>query len=243
MWGNPLYDWDYHDRTGYAWWKRRISHCLKLYDVLRIDHFRGFDEYFSIPASDSTAANGHWEKGPGMRLFNALKEDERITPDSIIAEDLGFLTPSVVELVKQTGFAGMKVIEFAFDSRDTGSGYFPHTYTPNTVVYTGTHDNQTLRSWYGELTDKDRKLADDYLGFTDRTTPSERNRSFIRLAMESVSDTCIIPIQDYLVLGAEARMNRPSTLEGNWTWRLEQGRLDGGLTGWIRRITEITERL
>ena len=137
----------------------------------------------------------------------------------------------------------MKVIEFAFDSRDTGSGYFPHTYTPNTVVYTGTHDNQTLRSWYGELTDKDRKLADDYLGFTDRTTPSERNRSFIRLAMESVSDTCIIPNQDYLVLGAEARMNRPSTLEGNWTWRLEQGRLDGGRTGWIRRITEITERL
>ena len=243
LWGNPLYDWACHEKTGYRWWKMRIAHCLKLYDVVRIDHFRGFDEYYSIPAGDTTAAGGHWEKGPGMRLFHALKEDPRVTADSIIAEDLGFLTPSVMELVRETGFAGMKVIEFAFDSRDTGSGYLPHCYTPNTVVYTGTHDNQTLLSWYGELTDRDRADADDYLGFKKDTAPEDRNWAFIRLAMESVSDTCIIPIQDYLVLGREARINQPSTLNGNWTWRLSEDSFDDGLIARIRRLTEITERL
>ena len=243
LWGNPLYDWDYHEKTGYAWWKKRISHCLKLYDVVRIDHFRGFDEYYSIPAGDTTAANGHWEKGPGMRLFHSLKEDPRVGEGSIIAEDLGFLTPSVMELVRDTGFPGMKVLEFAFDSRDTGSGYLPHSYTPNTVVYTGTHDNQTLCAWYGELTPEDRRKADDYMGFTPETTARERNRAFIRMAMESVSDTCVIPVQDYLVLGAEARMNHPSTLSGNWTWRMTEDAIDEELLGWIRRITEITERI
>ncbi len=242
MWGNPLYDWPYHEATGFAWWKSRIAHCLKLYDVVRIDHFRGFDEYYSIPAGDPTAANGHWEKGPGMRLFHALKENPLVTQSSIIAEDLGFLTPSVQRLVRESGFAGMKVIEFAFDSRDTGSGYLPHSYTPNTVVYTGTHDNQTLSAWYWELSPEDRRRTDDYLGFTNQTTSLERNRALIRLAMESVSDTCIIPVQDYLVLGQEARMNRPSTMSGNWTWRMTEGAFSEELTAWIRRITELTER-
>ena len=242
LWGNPLYDWGYHEQTGFAWWKKRIAHCLKLYDVVRIDHFRGFDEYYSIPAGDVTARNGHWEKGPGIRLFEALKADLPVTRESIIAEDLGFLTPSVIRMVQDSGFPGMKVIEFAFDSRDTGSGYLPHAYIPNTVVYTGTHDNQTLRAWYGELTPEDRKLADDYLGFTDRTLPEERNRAFIRLAMESVSDTCVIPIQDYLCLGEEARMNHPSTQGGNWRWRLTEGQIGVDLIGWVRRITRITGR-
>ena len=242
LWGNPLYDWDYHEKTGYEWWKKRIAHCLKLYDVVRIDHFRGFDEFYCIPAGDQTAARGHWEKGPGMRLFRALKENPLVTAGSIIAEDLGFLTPSVVNLVRESGFAGMKVIQFAFDSRDTGSGYLPHSYTPQTVVYTGTHDNQTLSAWYEELTPEDRRRADDYMGFTDKTTAAERNRAFIRLAMESVSDTCVIPAQDYLVLGEEARINRPSTMNGNWTWRMTEGAFDEDLTKWIRRITEITER-
>ena len=243
LWGNPLYDWAYHEKTKFGWWKKRIAHCLKLYDVVRIDHFRGFDEYYSIPASAATAAEGHWEKGPGMRLFHALKENPAVTEGSIIAEDLGFLTPSVIELVRETGFAGMKVIEFAFDSRDTGSGYMPHSYIPNTVVYTGTHDNQTLCAWYGELVPSDRRLADDYLGFTPETTPEERNRAFIRLAMESVSDTCVIPMQDYLVLGSEARMNRPATLDGNWTWRMTDHAVDERLSDWIRRITQITGRI
>lgn len=242
LWGNPLYDWDFHEQTGYSWWKMRIAYCLKLYDVVRIDHFRGFDEYYSIPAGDKTARNGHWEKGPGMKLFDALKENPQVTAQSIIAEDLGFLTDAVRALVHDTGFPGMKVLEFAFDSRDTGGGYLPHTYIPNTVVYTGTHDNQTLRAWYCELSEDDRQLADDYLGFTDKTTPEERNWAFVRLAMESVSDTCIIPLQDYLVLGEEARMNHPSTSQSNWKWRLTDGQIDEKLVRGIRRITEITGR-
>ncbi len=243
LWGNPLYNWSYHEQTGYDWWKKRIAHCLRLYDVVRIDHFRGFDEYYSIPAGDTTAGNGHWEKGPGIGLFHALKENPKVTAQSIIAEDLGFLTSSVIEMVRESGFPGMKVLEFAFDSRDTGSGYLPHSYISNTVVYTGTHDNQTLRAWYGELTEDDRQLADDYLGFNDRTTEEERNWAFIRLAMESVSDTCVIPLQDYLVLGQEARMNHPSTMTGNWIWRLTEGAIDEKLTGKIRRITQISGRL
>ena len=243
LWGNPLYNWEYHEKTGYAWWKRRIAHCLKLYDVVRVDHFRGFDEYYSIPAGDPTAAYGHWEKGPGMKLFEALKDVPGMRENAIIAEDLGFLTDSVIRLVKDTGFPGMKVLEFAFDSRDTGSGYLPHTYTPNCVVYTGTHDNQTLCSWYGELTQEDRQLADDYLGFDESTSAQERNRAFIRLAFESVADTCVIPVQDYLCLDASARMNHPSTLGSNWTWRMTQGQISEELVERIRRLTQITGRL
>ena len=243
LWGNPLYDWNHHEKTGYAWWKRRIAHCLKLYDVVRVDHFRGFDEYYSIPAGDPTAAYGHWEKGPGMKLFTALKEVPGMQSGAIIAEDLGFLTDTVIKLVQDTGFPGMKVIEFAFDSRDTGSGYLPHTYTPNCVVYTGTHDNQTLCSWYGELNGEDRKLADDYMGFTGQTTPEERNRAFIRLAFESVADTCVIPIQDYLCLDERARINHPSTLGKNWTWRLAEDQVSEELVSRIRRLTAITGRL
>ncbi len=242
LWGNPLYDWDYHERTGYEWWKSRIAHCLKLYDVVRIDHFRGFDEYYTIPAGDTTARNGHWEKGPGLKLFQALAENPKVTAQSIIAEDLGFMTSSVRTLLKETGFPGMKVLEFAFDSRDTAGGYLPHSYIPNTVVYTGTHDNQTLGAWYGELTEDDRQVANDYLGFTGQEDAWERNWRFIRLAMESVSDTCVIPIQDYLALGEEARMNHPSTMDGNWKWRLTEGQIDEKLTGAIRRLTEITGR-
>ena len=243
MWGNPLYNWSYHEQTEYAWWKRRIAHCLKLYDVVRVDHFRGFDEYYSIPAGDATAAYGHWEKGPGMKLFEALRDVPGMKNDAIIAEDLGFLTDSVIRLVKDTGFPGMKVLEFAFDSRDTGNGYLPHTYTTNCIVYTGTHDNQTLCSWYGELTEEDRRLADDYMGFDESSTPQDRNRAFIRMAFESVADTCVIPVQDYLCLDESARMNHPSTLGNNWTWRMTQGQISEELVRRIRRITEITGRL
>ncbi len=243
MWGNPLYDWDYHEETGYAWWKRRIAHCLKLYDVVRVDHFRGFDEYYAIPAGDKTAARGHWEKGPGMKLFHALSDVPGMRSDAIIAEDLGFLTDSVIQLVKDSGFPGMKVLEFAFDSRDTGSGYMPHLYTPNCVVYTGTHDNQTLRAWYGELLPGDRARADVYMGFTEETTPEERNWTMIRTAFQSVADKCIIPMQDYLCLGEEARMNQPSTLGANWTWRMTEEQLDEALLSKIRALTEITDRL
>lgn len=241
LWGNPLYNWEYHEKTGYSWWKRRISHCLKLYDVVRVDHFRGFDAYYSIPYGSSTAVHGAWMPGPGMKLFRALSENAAVTSKSIIAEDLGFLTPSVVQLVKDSGFPGMKVIEFAFDSRDEGD-YLPYNYTRNTVVYTGTHDNQTLSAWYDELTEEDRKFADDYLGLAGQTK-EQKVWAFIRMAMQSVSDICIIPLQDYLALGKEARMNHPSTTGGNWQWRLKKDQFSPELAERIRTLTKLSGRL
>ena len=208
LWGNPLYDWEYHKKTGYQWWIRRIEYCFKLYDIVRIDHFRGFDEYYSIPYGDETAEFGHWEKGPGIDLFNALKEALGEVP--VIAEDLGFLTPTVLQLVKDTGYPGMKVLEFAFDSREE-SDYLPHTYPRNCVVYTGTHDNETVSGWYKELNGQDRKFADDYLNLYGRKE-EEIPMEFVRAALSSVADTAIIPVQDYLGLGKK----HGSTLRPRW---------------------------
>lgn len=242
LWGNPLYNWEYQEKTGFAWWKRRINHVLNLYDVVRVDHFRGFDEYYSVPYGQTTAKNGKWMPGPGMKLFKALAENPKVTSRSIIAEDLGFLTPSVIQLVKDTGFPGMKVIEFAFDSRDTGSGYLPYSYTRNTIVYTGTHDNQTLKTWYeDELVGDDKKMADDYLGLKNLSI-DRKVWQFIRMAMGSVSDTCVIPMQDYLALDGSARMNRPSTTGNNWQWRLQEGQFDKKTAKKIRRLTELVGR-
>lgn len=239
LWGNPLYRWDYHKETGYAWWIRRIAACTKLYDVVRIDHFRGFDEYYSIPYGDLTAERGHWEKGPGAALFDAVRE--RLGQVNIIAEDLGFITDSVRQLVETCGYPGMKVLEFAFDSREEAN-YLPHTYSHNCVVYTGTHDNETLVGWYAGLAQGDREMARDYMG--NRRTPQEElHWDFIRLAMMSVADLCIIPIQDYLGLDNTARINKPSTLGGNWQWRLTKGRITPELITRIRSLTRISFRL
>ncbi|MEI3218677.1 MAG: 4-alpha-glucanotransferase [Lachnoclostridium sp.] len=238
MWGNPLYDWEYHKSTGYEWWLKRIAHCFELYDIVRIDHFRGFDEYYSIPYGDKTAENGVWKKGPGMDLFAAVKA--KLGNLSIIAEDLGFLTDSVKTLLAESGFPGMKVLQFAFDSREE-SDYLPHNYAPNCVVYTGTHDNDTIQGWYGAIAKEDKKLALDYLN--NRTTPEEDiHWDYIALAMRSVADTCIIPVQDYLGLGSEARINIPSTLGGNWTWRMEKDAFDSELIAKIERLTRICGR-
>ena len=160
LWGNPLYRWDYHRETGFDWWIRRIAYCSELYDVVRIDHFRGFDEYYSIPYGDTTARNGHWEKGPGIALFEAAKN--RLGELNIIAEDLGYITDSVKKLVADSGFPGMKVLEFAFDSREK-SDYLPYTYEKNSVVYTGTHDNETIAGWYAGLDKSDLKMCTDYM--------------------------------------------------------------------------------
>ena len=238
LWGNPLYDWEEHARTGYQWWIRRISHCLRLYDVLRVDHFRGFDAYYSIPAGESTAENGHWEQGPGIRLFETLRE--KLGELNIIAEDLGFLTDSVVELVRKTGFPGMKVLQFAFDSREE-SDYLPHNYDKNCVVYTGTHDNDTLLGWYQTMDDADREFSARYMN-NRGTPPEEIHWDFIRLAMSSVADLCVIPIQDYLGLGSSARINTPSTLGNNWKWRLREGQLTDSLAERIREMTELYGR-
>lgn len=222
LWGNPLYNWEYHKKTEYDWWIKRIRHCLKLYDVVRIDHFRGFDEYYAIPYGDKDAKRGWWEKGPGMDLFRTVSY--RLGHKDIIAEDLGFMTDSVKRLVEESGYPNMKVIEFAFDERDTGnaSDYLPHNYTNNCVVYTGTHDNETLLGWYGDITPEERHMVREYLwNFHDDEKGICRN--MIRLVMGSVAGRCIIPIQDYLQLDNSARINQPSTLGTNWKWRLKEG--------------------
>lgn len=233
LWGNPLYRWDYHRQTGFEWWIRRVSFCLNLYDVLRVDHFRGFDAYYSIPYGDETAEHGHWEQGPGKELFRTLKE--ALGEMHIIAEDLGYLTDSVIELVRDTGFPGMKVLQFAFDSREE-SDYLPHNYDKNCVVYTGTHDNDTIFGWYETLAAPDKELSIRYMNNAD-TPVNEIQWDFIRLAMASVADTCIIPMQDYLGLGSEARINVPSTLGTNWKWRMKKGQIDDALA---ERICEMS---
>lgn len=239
LWGNPLYDWDYHEKTGFAWWIQRIDYCFRLYDIVRIDHFRGFDEYYSIPYGDKTAEFGHWEKGPGLKLFTALKEKLGDLP--VIAEDLGFLTPTVLKLVQDTGYPGMKVLEFAFDSREE-SDYLPHTYPRNCVVYTGTHDNQTVAAWYQELQGQDKVFAMDYMNLYGRDE-KQIHMDFVRAALSSVADTAIIPVQDYLGLGSEARINTPSTLGENWKWRLLPGEITEKKVKEIRRLAKIYGRL
>ena len=216
LWGNPLYDWEYHKETGYEWWMKRLNACFNLYDVVRIDHFRGFESYYNIPFGDPTAEFGHWEKGPGIDLFNVMKQ--KLGEHDIIAEDLGFLTPAVHRLVKKTGFPGMKILEFAFDGNEEND-YLPHNYTKNCVVYTGTHDNDTARGWYDKASSKDKKYAREYLGIKNG---KDFTAALIRLAMSSVADTCIIPVQDVFDLGSEARINTPSTLGGNWCFRLDK---------------------
>ena len=239
LWGNPLYRWDVHKNQGYSWWISRIKTCYELYDMLRIDHFRGFDEYYAIPYGDATAEFGEWEKGPGIELFETLENQMGKLP--ILAEDLGFLTDSVRKLLADSGFPGMKVLQFAFDSREP-SNYLPHNYDKNCVVYTGTHDNETLAGWYRELKKEDKKFALRYMG-RKKLSVNEAVWEIIRLAQSSVADTCIIPIQDYLCLGNEARINHPSTLGGNWIWRLHRDEISKKLVKKIRRMTELYCRI
>ncbi|EOS42169.1 4-alpha-glucanotransferase [Lachnospiraceae bacterium A2] len=224
LWGNPLYRWDYHRNTGYEWWISRLSYCFRLYDVVRIDHFRGFDEYYSIPYGAESAKEGHWEKGPGIDLFRHVEQS--LGWHEVIAEDLGYVTDSVRQLVFESGFPGMKVLEFAFDSRDTGSAndYLPHNYIENCVAYTGTHDNETITGWFQSITKKERQMARDYL--CDQTTPDRLlHQSFISLIMRSSAKSCIIPIQDYMGYDNTCRINKPSTVGINWRWRLTEDEL------------------
>jgi 4-alpha-glucanotransferase len=215
---------------------KRIGYCFELYDVVRIDHFRGFDEYYSIPYGDKTAEYGHWEKGPGMEFFQVMKE--KLGERKVIAEDLGFLTDSVIELVRQTGFPGMKVLQFAFDSREE-SDYLPHNYIRNSIVYTGTHDNDTTAHWFSVLNEADKRLAIQYMNLKQE---EDACSEMIRMAFGSVADTCVIPMQDYLELGEEARINEPSTLGKNWKWRLTGGECTDELAKHIRRLTGIYGR-
>lgn len=240
LWGNPLYDWDYHKQTGYKWWIARIRHCYELYDVVRVDHFRAFDAYYSIPYGNKTAEFGRWKKGPGFALFKAIRAE--LGDVDMIAEDLGFLTDSVIKLVQRSGYPGMKVLQFAFDSR-VDSDYLHHNYVSNTVCYTGTHDNDTTVGWYRSMKQKDRKMALDYLNRSDFASDKDIAFSFIKLAMGSVSKICIIPMQDWLGLDGTARINTPSTLGGNWVWRMKKGAFTKKLAREIRDITKLFARL
>ena len=239
LWGNPLYRWDYHEKTGFVWWIQRLKYCFKLYDVVRVDHFRGFDEYYAIPYGDKTAEYGTWQQGPGMKLFEAAKRE--LGQVDIIAEDLGYLTESVLKLVRDTGYPGMKVLQFAFDSREE-SDYLPHNYEKNCVVYTGTHDNNTVLGWLDEMSPKDRAFAQKYMNYADKEK-KDLPWDFIRLAMASVANLAVIPIQDYLCLGSEARINKPSTLGTNWKWRLRPGELTDEVLEKMYDITKLYGRL
>ena len=247
-WNNPLYNW--HNRKDtFTWWGERIRQNFRMFDVLRIDHFRGLESYYSIPAGDDTALNGHWEKGPGMSLFNYLATT--IGNHRYFAEDLGYITPEVRHLLDETGFPGMKVLQFAFDS-DLHNPYLPHNYTENCVVYTGTHDNSTLRGWFNEQNEYRIKFIHDYLddhrdvlnGTLDVSSVNEDNICdiMIYMAQLSIADTCIIPIQDYLELDRRARNNVPSIAEGNWNWQLRDDYMTHELSERIKKITVMAER-
>nr|NQU92908.1 4-alpha-glucanotransferase [Bacteroidota bacterium] len=235
LWGNPLYDWDYMQKEGFKWWIGRVKASLELYDYVRIDHFRGFEAYWAVPYGEETAINGEWIKAPGKALFDAIREDLGMLP--IIAEDLGIITPEVEALRDHFGFPGMKILQFAFHS-DEGSGYLPHNYSPNFIVYTGTHDNDTLLGWFRSLEDH---VKDRVLEYAD-ASEDDIVKKMIRLAWSSVAEMAIIPLQDLLDLGSEGRMNIPGTPGGNWQWRFTTDQLADEKAEWLRIITKIYNR-
>ncbi len=237
LWGNPLYDWDAMNKDGYNWWMKRIGGLAEMFDSIRLDHFRGFDSYWKVPFGQKTAIQGKWLPGPGIGFIYKLKE----TYPSLhfIAEDLGLLNSDVHKLVKQSAFPGMKVIQFAF-SRGGDSDHLPHRYCRNSVVYTGTHDNTTIRGWLEEEASHDeRRYAEKYFNLQAQ---EKWNWGIIKGAMRSVADLCIIPIQDYLDLPSDARINTPGTLGANWQWRLKKGQLTEQLAEKIRETTTIYGR-
>ena len=244
LWGNPLYNWQKHQETGYQWWMDRMEQCGNLCDIVRIDHFRGFDEYYAIPATDETAENGTWEQGPGIELFEAMAPVmEKL---EIIAEDLGFITESVVELVKKTGFPNMKILQCGFDPY-ADSEFLPHNYHKNTVVYTGTHDNETIVGWYRNQDEQTKEFVQAYLDLSvdhvrKRVAEEEIAWKLIRLAMMSPADICIIPMQDYLLLDNTARINQPSTLGMNWKWRMKKDAITPQLVEKIADLVKISAR-
>ncbi|MGL4955318.1 MAG: 4-alpha-glucanotransferase, partial [Cetobacterium sp.] len=225
------------EETNFNWWIKRVKSCFKLYDKVRIDHFRGFESYWAIPAKAKTAQFGKWEKGPGMKLFYAIKKS--LGDLDIIAEDLGFLTPKVYKLLKDSGYPGMKILQFAFDSREE-SDYLPHKYPKKSVAYTGTHDNQTVAGWYKTTNKKDKDFCDKYLdNFLSSKIDKENSISwkFIEALWSSNSNLTIAPLQDFLDLDDEARINTPSTLGGNWIWRVDKSLLTKDLENKLSVLT------
>jgi 4-alpha-glucanotransferase len=242
-WGNPLYRWEAMAETGYSWWIERARVILMLVDLARLDHFRGFEKYYEIPGGSATAVRGRWVEGPGDRFFAALKEALGRLP--FIAEDLGYITPEVHALRERWGFPGMRVLQFAFGDESPSHQFKPHNFVRNTVAYTGTHDNDTTVGWFhntdpaeGILNNEqvriERENALKYVNSDGR----EIHWDFIRLAVASVADTAIFPLQDALGLGSEARMNRPATTENNWRWRYEEGQISAALAHKLRELAK-----
>ncbi len=236
LWGNPLYDYDYMKNNGYGWWIRRIGGADKLYDAIRIDHFRGLESYWAVPRGEKTAKNGRWVKGPGMGLLQVLTN--WFPQIQFIAEDLGILTPEVEQLRKDAGFPGMKVLEFAF-SADESSSYLPHAHTTDCVCYIGTHDNDTVLGWRETEPEANLKKAAAYLGLNEE---EGFVRGMLRGGMSSVADLFIMQMQDLLELGGEARMNTPGTMFGNWQWRMRPGQATEELARELRAMTELYDR-
>lgn len=250
VWGNPLYKWSRHKETGYEWWIGRLRQNFRLCDVIRLDHMRGFESFFSIPAKDETAENGRWMRGPGMHLFRKVSEE--LPNARFIAEDLGTITPKVNKLIKDTGFPGMKVLQFAFDG-NMDNPYLPENYTENCVVYTGTHDNDTTVGWYNSLDMDIRRTVTSFIRSQSGRQPDSHfkapvfdagtaARSMVSIAMRSRAETCIIPVQDHLLLGSEARVNVPGTTGDNWTWRMREGMMDDDIISYIKMLTRESGR-
>ena len=236
LWGNPLYNYELMKEDNYSWWVRRVEVASKLFDTIRIDHFRGFEAYFAIPATDTNALRGKWKKGPNVALFKAIKE--ALGEIDIIAENLGFLTPGVHKMLNRLGYPGMKILEFGFDPK-ADSEHMPHHLTYNTVVYTGTHDNPPVRAWYETLDEEEKAFLHEYYHFD---SPYEVGNELIRSALASPCYLAIIPFQDYLQKGVEARINTPSVLGGNWIFRIEKGDMNEDLCKYIDNLTKTYRR-
>ena len=243
LWGNPLYDWDEMARQGFRFWIQRIRSACRVFDLVRIDHFRGFEACWSVPAGERTAERGEWVKVPGVRLFEEMEKELGSLP--LIAEDLGVITPEVNALRERFGFPGMRILQFAFDKGESGllasdNRFLPHNHTPDSVVYTGTHDNDTTRAWWSVRLQEERDCLERYCGATD----PEIEWRLIRMAMASVCRAAVIPFQDVLGLGGEARMNTPGTSSGkNWTWRTEEGSFSDATAERLRLLAETYGRL
>jgi 4-alpha-glucanotransferase len=235
-WGNPLYKWDVLEARGFDWWVDRMRRAHSLYDIIRLDHFRGFEAFWAIPDEDDTAIHGEWVKAPGDKLFTVLRE--KLGPLPLIAEDLGLITREVDHLREQFDLPGMRILQFGFGDR-ASHNYLPHRYVTNTVVYTGTHDNDTTLGWWQHgTTENERTSVFEYLN----PSPNDVVWSLIRTASTSVADVCLFPVQDVLVLGSEARMNTPSTPENNWTWRMAPDALQSGHAQGLAQLAQLTDR-
>ena len=237
LWGNPVYDWQHMQENGFSWWLKRIIKNKSYFDVIRLDHFRGFEKYYSVAFNSKNARNGVWKNGPGIAIFVKIKE--KVPSVKMIAEDLGFITDDVKKLLKDTGFEGMKVLQFGFDANDD-SDYLPHNYNKNSILYIGTHDNPTIKQYISELNEKDFKFLKDYLRLNEN---EGYVMGILKSAFASVCNTVIVQMQDLLELGASSRMNTPSKSEGNWCWRLYKGQINENVKERLLNLTELYRRL